>query len=165
MTSLISSISNRVNSQSLWNPSKWGSPEYQEYCTVLTRMTRSWWYDNKKTVHNKILCVLVGIGHNSDIIRTSWRLKPREIQLFIQHLVNATNKDNVKVPHYWPLWRGILTSGSPEPEVNTGSGVKWAERSLIVGTGRCFMRWQLLLHLSRWRRVEAVSKQGICSVF
>ena len=45
--------------------------------------------------------------HCSDITWTSWHLKSLASGLFIQQLIWANNKENIKGPHYWPFVRAI----------------------------------------------------------
>ena len=45
--------------------------------------------------------------HYSDVIWVSWYLKSLATPLFGQQFVHTDNKESIKVPHYWPIVRGI----------------------------------------------------------
>ena len=45
--------------------------------------------------------------HYSDITRVSFHLKPLATWLFVQKLVQANNKENMRALHYWPFVWGI----------------------------------------------------------
>ena len=54
--------------------------------------------------------------HNSDVKKSSWRLKSRATRLCVQELVRANNKENVKALDFWLSVRGIhppVTGGVP----------------------------------------------------
>ena len=45
--------------------------------------------------------------HDRAFTWTSWHMKSLATQWFVQQLVQANNKINIEVPHYWPFLRRI----------------------------------------------------------
>ena len=58
---------------------------------------------NTGSVPGKWSCM----GHYSDVIWASWRSKSSANWIFVQLLVQAIIKENIKAPHYWPFVWGI----------------------------------------------------------
>ena len=80
-------------------------------------MTSSWKYASSMSV------VARHPHANYIITRTSWRLKSPLTRLFIQQLVQANIKENIKTLHYWPLLVKEFHSWFPSPRAGSSESM------------------------------------------
>ena len=100
----------------------------------LSKLKHALWREIPMRLHLEFTVHYIGVTS------ASWLLKSPAPQLFVQELVQTNNKENIKVPHNWPLVGGIHLSpvdcGFPSQRVNNGDKVSmpWHHHDMNISS-------------------------------